>query len=117
MVLQDRKLAEATGAREPRPSLDVSRVWLCSAIRAFTAEHDAVVVMTPAYAPLQDCISGCGRASGSKDVVGGDGCGRTEVSERIGDANMCAAALHKVLTSKRISQRTKLRVYNIRITK
>lgn len=30
-------------------------------LRAFTAEHDAVVVMTPAYAPLQDCISGCGR--------------------------------------------------------
>lgn len=33
----------------------------CNVLRSCTNEGDAVVVMTPAYAPLQDCVSGSGR--------------------------------------------------------
>ena len=36
-----------------------------------------------------------------------------EVIERIGIGNRCAFALNKVMTSRQISQRTKLRIYNI----
>ena len=32
-----------------------------SALRALTAEGDAVVIMVPAYEPLQACVTGCGR--------------------------------------------------------
>ena len=33
----------------------------CNVLRAFTAEGDGVVVMTPLYAPLQRAVTGCGR--------------------------------------------------------
>ena len=34
---------------------------LCNLLRAVTVEGDGVVVMVPSYAPLQECVSGCGR--------------------------------------------------------
>ena len=34
---------------------------LCNLLRAVTLEGDGVVVMVPSYAPLQQCVSGCGR--------------------------------------------------------
>ena len=37
----------------------------------------------------------------------------SEIAERIGSGNRCAFALHKVLKSRNISRRTKLRVYNV----
>ena len=36
-----------------------------------------------------------------------------EISERIGSGSRCAFALHKVLKSRHISRRTKLRIYNV----
>ena len=36
-----------------------------------------------------------------------------EITERVGIGNRCAFALNKVMTSRNISRRTKLRIYNI----
>ena len=36
-----------------------------------------------------------------------------EITERVGTGNRCAFALHKVMTSRNITRRTKLRIYNI----
>ena len=38
-----------------------------------------------------------------------------EIIERIGSGNRCAFALQKVLKSRQISRRTKLRIYNVLI--
>ena len=38
-----------------------------------------------------------------------------EIAERIGSGSRCAYALNKVLTSRRVSRKTKLRIYNIMI--
>ena len=36
-----------------------------------------------------------------------------EILERIGSGNRCAFALNKVLSSRKISRKTKLRIYNV----
>lgn len=46
----------------------------CNVLRALTSEGDAVLVMTPLYAPLQRAVTGCGRRLVEHRLAFGDRC-------------------------------------------